>query len=213
MNSLVEVMANGWNDGPGVAPRGAAFNPSWLPTVAVHSEPPAGRVSRRGGIGSLTLRAATQLFRAMFLLVLICQCGCGNPGTGLLDVFQTDALLRAAGASQGAVIQKTGKIDDLSSSSNPAMQIGCYSDFEIQLTSGSCGQFLTNYQAEVIKTLTKKGASIVRYEAPPAGLDAEEGIFRYLFATPQRQGIVRVVWGTHAPNHYEMIVMFSEGRK
>jgi len=111
------------------------------------------------------------------------------------------------------VIQKTDKIEDLSSSSNPAIQIGCYSDFDIRLSSGSCGQFLTNYQAEVVKTLTSKGASIVTYEAPPAGLDAEEGIFRYLFTTPRRQGIVRVIWGTHAANHYEMIVVFSEGRK
>jgi hypothetical protein len=159
------------------------------------------------------MRAATQSFRATLLVLLVCQAGCDTRSTGLLEIFKTDSLPRAAGASQGAVIQKTDKIEDLSSSSNPAIQIGCYSDFDIRLSSGSCGQFLTNYQAEVVKTLTNKGVSIVSYEAPPAGVDAEEGIFRYLFSTPRRQGIVRVIWGTHATNHYEMIVVFSEGRK
>jgi hypothetical protein len=159
------------------------------------------------------MRAATQSFRIILVVLLVGQFGCGSGSTGLLEVFKTDALARAAGASQGAVIQKTNKKDDSSSSSNPALEIGCYSNFDVRLASGSCGQFLTNYQAEVVKALTNKGASIVKYEAPPAGLEAEEGSFRYLFATPQRQGIVRVIWGTHMTNHYEMIVIFSEGRK
>ncbi len=150
---------------------------------------------------------------AISSVLLACQLGCGNRGTGLLEIFKTDALIRAAGTSQGIVIKKIGKATDLSTSSNPAIEIGCVGDFDLRLSSGSCAQFLTNYQVEVMKTLTNKGATLVSYEAPPAGLDAEEGIFRYLFTTQRRQGIVRVVWGTHATNHYEMVVVFSEGRK
>ena len=153
-------------------------------------------------------------FIAILLASLACQFGCGKRNTGVPEEFKTDVLLRAAGAPQGAVIQKTNKRGDVSGSSrNPAFEIFGYSNFDIRLSSGACGQFLTNFQVQILMTLTNRGASMVNYEAPPAGLDAEEGSFRYLFSTPQRHGIVRVLWGTHATNHFEMIVVFSEGRK
>jgi len=140
------------------------------------------------------------------LAFVLCQFGCGRSDSGLLSVFKTDALVRAAGISQGAIVQKTNKRDDLTSSSS----IGSFCEFDIRLSSGTCGQFLTNYQAEVVKTLTSKGASITSYEAPPGGLDAVEGVFRYLYTQSQTKGIVRVIWGTYDTNHYAMTVVFSE---
>ena len=162
------------------------------------------------------MHSTTRSFRsiAILLALLVCQFGCGKRRPRLPEEFNTDVLLRAAGASQGAVIKKTNKRGDSTGiSRNPAFEIFGYGNFDVSLSSGSYGQFLTNYQAQVVMALTNRGASIVSYEAPPAGLDAEEGGFRYLFSTRQRHGVVRVVWSTRATNHYEMVVIFSEGRK
>ena len=154
------------------------------------------------------MRASKLTFRTIVTLLafMLCQLGCGRSDSGLLSIFKTDAQIRAAGVSQGVVVQKTNKRNDLDGSSS----VGCFNEFDIRLSSGTYGQFLTNYQSEVVKTLTSKGASIDTYEAPPAGLDAAEGVFRYLFTQSQTKGIVRVIWGTYDTNHYAMTVVFSE---
>lgn len=147
---------------------------------------------------------------ASMLALMVCQFGCGHSNSGLLEIFKTDALVRAAGSSQGASIQRGDKTMMLDV--NPEKALGCYNDFDIRLASGSCEQFLTNYQAQVKTILQSKGARIVGYEPPPSGFSAEEGNFRYLYTWSKKNGIVRVTWGTHATNHYEIAVVFSEGR-
>jgi len=156
------------------------------------------------------MRVPKLLIRIVFLLLalVVCEFGCSRSGSGLTDNFKTDALVRTAGTPQGAVIK--GKIDDLTI--HPET-VELYGHFDILLSSGTSGQFLTNYQAEVTKALRSKGASMVGYEPPAEGLDAKEGIFRYLYTWSGGTGLVRVFWGTDITNDCQMVVVFSESRK
>ena len=144
----------------------------------------------------------------ILLALLACQLGCGRSASGLLGTFKTDTLVLAAGASQGISVKKVKK--PMMMDTNPS-HLGCLTDFEIWVSSGSCEEFLTNYQAQVTTILRKEGASIVRYEPLLGGLAAEEGNFRYCYTRLREYGLVRVIWGTHAPNHFEIIVVFDEG--
>jgi len=145
-----------------------------------------------------------------FLLALVvCEFGCRRIGSGLPDIFKTDSLVRAAGASQSAVIK--GKIDSITM--HPEREDHWYGNFDILMSSGTSGQFLTNYQSQVTNALQSKGVKVVGYEPPEAGLNAEGGVFRYLYTWSGGTGLVRVVWGTDITNHCEMVVVFSESRK
>ena len=145
----------------------------------------------------------------LLLALVVCEFGCSRSSSGLPDIFKTDVLVRAAGAPQSAVIK--GKID--STTVHPELENNWYGHFDILLSSGTSGQFFTNYQAEVTKALQSKGANIVGYEPPAGGLDAEQGVFRYLYTWTRGTGLVRVLWGTDITNHCDMVVVFSEKRK
>jgi hypothetical protein len=145
----------------------------------------------------------------LLLTLVVCEFGCGRTNSGLPDIFKTDALVRAAAKPQGAAIK--GKIDSMTA--HEETENGWYGHFDIQLSSGTSGQLLTSYQVEVTKALQSNRVSITAYEPPPGGLNAEEGVFRYLYAWSGGTGLVRVLWGADITNHCEMVVVFSESRK
>jgi hypothetical protein len=138
------------------------------------------------------------------------ELGCGRGGSSLRETFKTDTVMRAAGAPQGASIKLVKKPEMLDHDPESS-GTGSFTDFDIRLSSCTCEQLLTNYQAQVTSCLQSNGATIVRYEPAAAGLAAEEGNFRFCFTRSDEQAIVRVIWGTHATNHHEVIVIYAEG--